>query len=68
MQKNILIPVKLRDGSWVFPQARRFVFILFNEDRPKLVVDDVFRRVLWKKNVAALMCSSLDCKRVVCVI
>jgi len=39
-------------------------FSLFSEDRPNLPVDDVFRRVLWKKDEAALMCSSLDCKRV----
>jgi len=55
MQKNILIPVKLRDGSWVFPQARRFVFILFNEDRPKLVVDELFRWILWKKDLISYL-------------
>jgi len=44
----------------VFPQARRFAFIPFSEDRPNLAVDDVFRRVLWKKDEAAWRGVSLD--------
>ena len=50
--------------QWVFPQAHRFAFIPFSEDRPNLAVDDVFRRILWKKNVIGLIRDSLDCKQV----
>ena len=36
-------------------QARRFFFILFSEDRPNLVVDNLFRLILWKKDLISYL-------------
>jgi len=57
LQKKYPAAGKAWAWQWVFPQARRFVFILFSEDKPNLAVDDVFRRILMVERFNFLSCS-----------